>query len=75
MRGKGVNRIHSFRVFNRWGQIVFEKRDIMPNDPSAGWDGTFNGKKADLDVYIYIAEVICENSAIVPLKGDVTLIR
>jgi hypothetical protein len=47
----------------------------MPNDPSAGWDGTFNGKKADMDVYIYIAEVICENSAIVPLKGDVTLIR
>lgn len=75
VRGKGVNRIHSLRVFNRWGQIVFEKRDIMPNDPSAGWDGTFNGKKADMDVYIYIAEVICENSAIVPLKGDVTLIR
>jgi hypothetical protein len=28
-----------------------------------------------MDVYIYIAEVICENSAIVALKGDVTLIR
>lgn len=75
VRGKGVNRIHSLKIFNRWGQIVFEKRDLMPNDASAGWDGTFNGRKADIDVYIYIAEVICENSQIVPLKGDVTLIR
>jgi gliding motility-associated-like protein len=75
VRGKGVNRIVSLKIFNRWGQMVFEKRDFMPNDASAGWDGTFNGKRADMDVYIYIAEVICENSAIVALKGDVTLIR
>jgi gliding motility-associated-like protein len=75
VRGKGVNRIHSLKIFNRWGQMVFEKRDIMPNDPSSGWDGTFNGKKADMDVYVYIAEVICDNSAIVALKGDITLLR
>jgi gliding motility-associated-like protein len=75
VRGKGVNRIQSLKIFNRWGQMVFEKRDFMPNDAGAGWDGTFNGKRADMDVYIYIAEVICENSAIVAIKGDVTLIR
>lgn len=75
VRGKGVNRIESLRVFNRWGQMVFEKRNFSPNDANAGWDGTFNGKRADMDVYIYIAEVICENSQIVALKGDVTLIR
>jgi gliding motility-associated-like protein len=75
VRGKGVNRIQSLRIFNRWGQMVFEKRDFSPNDAGAGWDGTFNGKRADMDVYIYIAEVICENSVIVALKGDVTLIR
>jgi gliding motility-associated-like protein len=75
VRGKGVNRIQSLKIFNRWGQMVFEKRDFMPNDAGAGWNGTFNGKRADMDVYIYIAEVICENSAIVALKGDVTLIR
>jgi gliding motility-associated-like protein len=75
VRGKGVNRIQSLKIFNRWGQLVFEKRDITPNDPGSGWDGTYNGKRADMDVYIYIAEVICENSQIVALKGDVTLIR
>jgi gliding motility-associated-like protein len=75
VRGKGVNRIHAIRVFNRWGQAIFEKRDFSANDPAAGWDGTFNGKPVDMDVYVYIVEVICDNSSIVPYKGNIALIR
>jgi FOG: PKD repeat len=75
VRGKGLHRIQSMRIFNRWGQVIFEKRDFSANDPSAGWDGTFNGKPADMDVYIYLVEVICDNNSIVPYKGNVALIR
>ena len=75
VRGKGINLVHSLRVFNRWGQAVFEKRDFMANDPNAGWDGKINGKTADLDVYVYIVEMYCDNSNIVPYKGNVALIR
>ena len=63
------------RVFNRWGQMVFEKRNFAPNDPNVGWDGTFNGRKAPVDVYIYTIEVICENSQVVAYHGNVALIR
>jgi gliding motility-associated-like protein len=73
--GKGLSTIQSMRVFNRWGQIVFEKRNFAPNDPNAGWDGTFNGRKAPVDVYIYTIEVICENSQVVAYHGNVALIR
>lgn len=75
VRGKGLHRIQSMRIFNRWGQAIYEKRDFSANDPAAGWDGTFNGKPADMDVYIYIVEVICDNNSIVPYKGNIALIR
>ena len=38
-----------FRIFNRWGTLVFES-----NDEFTGWDGTFEGKDADADAYIYV---------------------
>ena len=40
-----------------------------------GWDGTFNGKPAPMDAYVYIAEVICNNAQVVALHGNVTLVR
>jgi len=75
VRGKGLNIIPSMIIYNRWGQIVFEKRDFAPNDPSVGWDGNFNGKKAPIDVYIYTIEIICDNSTLIPYHGNITLIR
>ena len=74
-RGTGLTRIHSLRIFNRWGEMVFERKDFPANDPSMGWDGTYKGKKADLDVYVYIVEWVCENSTVVPSRGNVALIR
>jgi gliding motility-associated-like protein len=75
VRGKGLNTIPSMTIFNRWGQIVFQKKDFAPNDPTAGWDGTINGKPAPIDVYIYTIDIICDNSALVPIHGNVALIR
>jgi hypothetical protein len=74
-RGTGLFRIKSMTVFNRWGQIMFERKDMMPNDPAAGWTGTFKGQKASADVYIYMVEILCENNTLIPVKGNVTLLR
>ncbi|MEP6465349.1 MAG: PKD domain-containing protein [Parafilimonas sp.] len=74
-RGKGLFNIKSFRVFNRWGQIVFERFNTVPNNANDGWNGSFNGKPLPSDVYVYIMEVECENNIIIPFKGNVTLVR
>lgn len=76
-RGVGLTRVNSMRVFNRWGEMVFEKMNFMANDrtPTGGWDGNFKGKPASADVYVYIIEFVCENAAIVPVKGNVALVR
>jgi len=75
VRGTGLFTVRSLTVFNRWGQIVFDKKNVNVNDPASGWDGTFNGQKASPDVYVYILEILCENGEIFPVKGNVTLLR
>lgn len=74
-RGTGLYNIKSFKIFNRWGQTVFSKNAISPNDPLYGWDGTLNGVLLQADVYVYIMEVVCSNNTTLPIKGNVTLIR
>lgn len=75
VRGRGLNRVKSLRIFNRWGEVVFEKRDFAVNDPSVGWDGRYKGAKPHPDVYIYQVEVFCDNGQIIHFEGNVALIQ
>jgi gliding motility-associated-like protein len=74
-RGKGVFMIKSLRVFNRWGEMVFERLNFNPNDASAGWDGKYKGKQLSPDVFVYECEIVCENNQLLSYKGDVTLLQ
>ena len=74
-RGSGLFKIKTLRIFNRWGQVVFEKNDFNANDPSAGWDGTFRGAKLNPEVFVYTIDIICDNNTILNYKGNVALIQ
>lgn len=74
-RGKDIYRIKSFRIFDRWGELVFQRTDFSANDEMSGWDGTFKGHPASSDVYTYVIEVLCNNNNISTFQGDVALIR
>ncbi len=74
-RGTGLFRIKTFRIFNRWGEVVYEKNAFMPNDASAGWNGTHNGQKLTPDVYVYTLEILCDNNSTLTFKGNVALIQ
>lgn len=74
VRGKGIQ-VKSFRIFNRWGNLVFEKLNIQPNDPSQGWDGRVRGVPATPDVFVYTLEVICDSGVIQTLKGNTTILK
>lgn len=75
VRGKGITAVRYFRIFNRWGQVVFERSNIQVNDPAQGWDGNINGVPAQPDVYVFTAEVQCTAGGTYTYKGNVTLIR
>jgi gliding motility-associated-like protein len=74
-RGRGLYKVQSMRIFNRWGEMVFEKTNFTANDASAGWNGRYRGIAANADVYTYIIEIICNNSEIIPFRGNITLIQ
>lgn len=74
VRGKGIV-VKTFRIFNRWGELVFEKTNFNPNDPKFGWDGKVRGVPATPDVFVYTAEVICDNGVIYTYKGNSTLLK
>ena len=75
VNGVGLNVIPSITIFNRWGQIVFQKSNFAPNSAAEAWDGTFNGKPAPADVYIFTIQILCDNATLIPYHGNVTLIR
>jgi hypothetical protein len=75
VRATGIKQVKQFTIFNRWGQIVFERQNFQPNDPSSGWDGKIKGTPAASGVFVYIAEVVCENDVHYMYKGNVTLLK
>lgn len=75
VRGRGLDRVKSLRIFNRWGEIVFEQQNFPVNDAMYGWDGKYKGNKPVPDVYVYQVEVWCENSQVVHFEGNIALIQ
>jgi gliding motility-associated-like protein len=74
-RGVGLDQVAAFRIYNRWGQVVFERTNMKLNDKASAWDGTFGGKELSPDVFVYTVEAVCDNGEILKLKGDITLVR
>jgi gliding motility-associated-like protein len=69
VRGFGISTI-VWRIFNRWGQIVFET-----NQRNVGWDGTYKGKLQPMDAYAYTLQVTLSDGRNIKKSGDITLIR
>ena len=74
-RGKGISVIKSFRIYNRWGNLLFERAGIQINDAANAWDGSYQGSMPRPDVYVYVLDAVCETGEPINIKGDVTIIR
>lgn len=59
-----------FKVFNRWGELVFQTHDI-----SQGWDGTFRGIPQEMEVYSWMLTARFSNGKAAVRSGNVTLLR
>ena len=66
----GMQRLEFFRVYNRWGQLVYNG-----TAEGQGWDGTIAGKMQNSDSFIWMVKAIDYNGRTYTRKGVVTLIR
>jgi gliding motility-associated-like protein len=67
---RGIATLKYFRIFNRWGQKVFETTDI-----DEGWNGRFNGNLQPMGVYVYMVEAVTNTGRVFNKQGNITLIR
>lgn len=69
VRGAAIETL-SFKVYNRWGEMVFETDDI-----TTGWDGTFKGKPQEVETYAWVLNVEFTDGTTEHRQGNVTLLR
>lgn len=74
-RGTGMDKVKSFRIYNRWGEVVYQRAAFNLNDEGSGWDGTYKGNQLPPDVFVWVLEAQCDDEKVLTLKGDVTIIR
>lgn len=75
VRGQEGVRVKVFRVYDRWGELLYEAQDFKINDPVFGWDGTFRGQPMNQGIYVWYAEVEYIDGATEIFKGNSTLLR
>ncbi len=73
--GPDVHRIKTFRIYDRWGELVHNPAAFTPNDLSGAWDGRVNGKPATPGVFVYYVEIEFIDGESGIFKGDVTVVR
>jgi gliding motility-associated-like protein len=66
-----VKSILRFAIFNRWGDLVFDRRNFAPNDESAGW----SGNDLEPEVYVYFVEAELQDGQKIIASGGTTLVR
>ena len=71
-----VSKINTFQVYNRWGTIMHNRKNLIPPlSDTDGWDGTFDGQLVSAGVYIYMVEIELVDGKIEVLSGELVLMR
>lgn len=72
---KQIKRVVSIQIFNRWGLLIYEDQDFLPNESRRGWDGRYKGLDLRPDVYAYVVKVELVDGQFQMRKGEVVLMR
>jgi hypothetical protein len=66
----GIKTLNFFRVFNRWGQMIFETHNLNP-----GWDGRFKGTPLEMQTVVWMFEGVGVDGVLYRRQGSSVLIR
>lgn len=72
--GEEATLVKIFRIFSRWGDLLYEATDFPPNS-SEGWTGELNGQLAEQGIYVWTAEVEFLDGITKSYSGDVLLLK
>ncbi|MCP4439635.1 MAG: T9SS type B sorting domain-containing protein [Aureispira sp.] len=72
---RDVAQIKDYKIYDRWGVLLFHKTDIPRHWKQFGWDGMYKGKPMNTGVFVYVIEVEFLDGVVERYAGDVTLLR
>ena len=61
---------YSFQIYDRWNELVFSTNNI-----NESWNGTYKGKDAPLDGYVYLIEYVGKNEKAYSITGTIMLLQ
>jgi gliding motility-associated-like protein/uncharacterized repeat protein (TIGR01451 family) len=69
--------LSEFQIFSRWGDLVYERTNAIPNEPSFGWNGYFGNGNRPMEpgTYVYRVVLLFPDGSEEIVHGDVTLLR
>ena len=70
MTAVGITDIYFFRIFNRYGQLVYNS-----TNPKEGWDGTINGQPQPTGTYVWVVKGKDFTGQLHEKKGTFMLVR
>ncbi|MBL7739392.1 MAG: gliding motility-associated C-terminal domain-containing protein [Chitinophagaceae bacterium] len=66
----GIKELRYFRIFNRWGQLIYQSKTELP-----GWDGTVSGIPQGSQAFVWMIEGLSIDNRVITSKGTSTLVR
>ena len=73
--GDEIEALEYLRIFDRWGNLVFEGINIPVDDPTKGWDGTSQGQPSPIGLYVFSSVVRLKNGSTYSKAGELNLVR
>jgi gliding motility-associated-like protein len=67
--------VELLEVYDRWGELIYRREGLLPNDEQNGWDGRFRGRIMNPGVYVWQARLRFVDGVLLELSGDVTISR
>ncbi|MEO7263749.1 MAG: gliding motility-associated C-terminal domain-containing protein, partial [Ferruginibacter sp.] len=66
----GIKQLNYFKIYNRWGQLVYETHDAIK-----GWDGKYKSRPAEMQTVVWLLEGLGVDNKIYTAKGSTVLLR
>ncbi|MDQ3142204.1 MAG: gliding motility-associated C-terminal domain-containing protein [Bacteroidota bacterium] len=73
--GSDIALIKRFVIYDRWGEVVYERSNFLPNESNEGWDGRLDGQALNPAVFVYHVQAVKISGELITLTGDITLMR
>ncbi|MEO5999332.1 MAG: PKD domain-containing protein [Chitinophagaceae bacterium] len=67
---RGIKQVHYFKVYNRWGQLIYVSLTDRP-----GWDGTYKGVAQASQAFVWVLEGLGVDGVVYTKKGTTVLLR